>query len=66
MVTYALSGPLILKQAGFTSGEIGMLVAIGGVLGAGGMLATGYISDRRGERFTTMWISTTLMGLASR
>ena len=64
MVTYALSGPLILKQAGFTSGEIGTLVAIGGVLGAGGMLATGYISDRRGERFTTMWISTTLMGLA--
>ena len=29
-----LSGPLILKQAGFSSGEIGTLVAIGGVLGA--------------------------------
>jgi len=64
MVTYALSGPLILKQAGFSSREIGTLVAIGGVLGAVGMLATGYISDRRGERFTTMWISTTVMGLA--
>ena len=64
MVTYALSGPLILKQAGFSSGAIGTLVAIGGVLGAGGMIATGYISDRRGERFTTMWISTTLMGLS--
>ena len=64
MVTYALSGPLILKQAGFSSGEIGTLVAIGGVLGAAGMLATGYVSDRRGERFTTMWISTTLMGLS--
>ena len=64
MVTYALSGPLILKQAGFSSSAIGTLVAVGGVLGAGGMLATGYISDRRGERFTTMWISTTLMGLA--
>ena len=64
MVTYALSGPLILKQAGFSSGEIGTLVAVGGLLGALGMLATGWISDRRGERFTTMWISTTLMGLA--
>ena len=64
MVTYALSGPLILRKAGFSSGEIGTLVAVGGVLGALGMLATGWISDRRGERFTTMWISTTIMGLA--
>jgi ACS family tartrate transporter-like MFS transporter len=64
MVTYALSGPLILKAAGFTSGQIGTLVGIGGILGAAGMLATGWISDRRGERFTTMWISTTIMGLA--
>jgi ACS family tartrate transporter-like MFS transporter len=64
MMTYALSGPLILKQAGFNSAQIGTLVAIGGVLGGLGMLATGWISDRRGERFTTMWISTTLMGLA--
>lgn len=64
MVTYALSGPLILKQAGFSSGQIGTLVAIGGVLGAGGMLATGYVSDRLGERFTTMWVSTTIMGFS--
>jgi MFS transporter, ACS family, tartrate transporter len=64
MVTYALSGPLILKDAGFSSGQIGTLIAIGGILGALGMLATGWISDRRGERFTTMWISTTVMGLA--
>lgn len=64
MVTYALSGPLILKKAGFSSGEIGTLVAIGGILGAFGMLATGWISDRLDERFTTMWISTTVMGIA--
>ena len=64
MVTYALSAPLMLKQAGFTSGEIGNLVALGGVLGAIGMLATGWISDRQGERFTSMWIWTTLMGLS--
>jgi ACS family tartrate transporter-like MFS transporter len=63
-VTYALSAPLILRDAGFTNGGIGKLVAVGGLLGAGGMLATGLISDRRGERFTTMWISTTLMGLS--
>jgi MFS family permease len=28
------------------------------------MVSTGWISDRHGERFTTMWISTTVMGLA--
>jgi len=28
------------------------------------MLFTGWISDKRGERFTSMWIWTTLMGLA--
>ena len=38
--------------------------SIGGVLGALGMLATGWISDRLDERFTTMWISTTVMGIA--
>jgi ACS family tartrate transporter-like MFS transporter len=64
MTTYALSAPLILKNAGFSAAQIGTLVAVGGILGAGGMLATGWISDRKGERFTTMWISTTLMGLA--
>lgn len=64
MVTYALSGPLILKAAGFSKGQIGTLVGIGGILGAAGMLITGWISDRRGERFTIMWLSTTIMGLA--
>ena len=64
IVTYSLSAPLMLKQAGFTSGQIGNLVAVGGVLGAIGMLATGWISDRQGERFTSMWIWTTGMGLA--
>ena len=64
MVTYALSAPLMLKEAGYTSGQIGDLVAIGGVLGAVGMLVTGWISDRQGERFTSMWIWTTLMGLS--
>jgi ACS family tartrate transporter-like MFS transporter len=64
MVTYSLSAPLMLKAAGFSSGAIGNLVAIGGVLGALGMLATGWISDHQGERFTSMWIWTTLMGLS--
>ena len=63
-VTYSLSAPLILQQAGYTSGEIGRLVMFGGILGAGGMLATGWVSDHLHERFTTMWISTTLMGLS--
>ena len=64
MVTYALSAPLMLKKDGFSDGEIGTLVAVGGLLGAAGMLVTGWISDRLGERFSTMWISTTIMGLA--
>jgi ACS family tartrate transporter-like MFS transporter len=63
-VTYSLSAPLMLQQAGFTAGQIGRLVVIGGILGAAGMLATGWISDHLHERFTTMWISTTLMGLS--
>ena len=64
IVTYSLSAPLMLKQVGYTSGQIGDFVAVGGVLGAIGMLFTGWISDKRGERFTSMWIWTTLMGLA--
>ena len=64
IVTYSLSAPLMLRAAGFSSGQIGTLVAVGGLLGAGGMLLTGWISDRRGERFTTMWICATLMGIS--
>ena len=64
IVTYSLSAPLMLRAAGFSSGQIGTLVAVGGLLGAGGMLLTGWISDQRGERFTTMWICATLMGIS--
>jgi ACS family tartrate transporter-like MFS transporter len=64
MVTYGVSAPLMLKAVGFGTGQIGALVAIGGILGAIGMLATGWVSDRLGERFTTMWLSTSLMGAA--
>ena len=63
-VTYALSAPIILRDAGFTTAAIGKLIMIGGILGALGMLATGWVSDHLHERFTTMWISTTLMGLS--
>ncbi len=63
-ITYALSAPIMLRDVGFTTGEIGRLIMIGGILGALGMLATGWVSDHLHERFTTMWISTTLMGLS--
>ena len=63
-ITYALSAPIMLGDAGFTTGEIGRLIMIGGILGALGMLATGWVSDHLHERFTTMWISTTVMGFA--
>ena len=64
-VTFTLSAPLMLKEnAGLSVKSIGLLTSLGGVLGAGGMLATGWLSDRHGERFTTMIVSTFLLTLS--
>ena len=63
-VAYTLAAPLLLKESGFATGSIGALTSFGGLLGAIGMLVTGWVSDRRGERFTTMIIGSAVMGLA--
>ncbi len=65
IVAFTLSAPLLLEHAtSLHATGIGWLAAIGGVLGAIGMLFSGAFSDRRGERFTTLLVSTALMGLA--
>lgn len=62
MVTFTLSAPSLLKAAtGMDSTHVGYLVGLGGIIGAAGMLFTGWISDRRGERFAPMLICTLLM-----
>lgn len=65
MVTLTLSAPLLLQDAtGLDATKVGYVVSLGGVLGALGMLFTGWYSDRRGERFTTMVVSTALTSAA--
>jgi ACS family tartrate transporter-like MFS transporter len=64
-ITFSLSAPLLLKEAtGLSAQRIGWIVGLGGVLGAIGILIGGAISDRRGERFSTMLVSTSMVGVA--
>jgi ACS family tartrate transporter-like MFS transporter len=63
MVTMALSAPLLLREAtGLSATHIGWIVSIGGVLGSACMLWVGWYSDRRGERFRALIVSSVLMG----
>ena len=65
MVTLALSAPLLLRDAtGLAPSQIGWIVSTGGILGSACMLFAGWYSDRRGERFTTLVVSSVLMGSA--
>jgi MFS transporter, ACS family, tartrate transporter len=49
--TFTLSEPQILGQAtGWSVRSVGYLVSLGGLAGAGGMLFTGWLSDRVGTR----------------
>jgi ACS family tartrate transporter-like MFS transporter len=62
-ITFTLSAPLMLKQAtGLDTFSIGRLAMMAGLLGAAGILLAGVLSDRRGERFSTMVISTAAIG----
>lgn len=62
-ITFMLSAPLLLRDAtGLDPMRIGWIVSVGGVLGTIGMLVSGAISDRRGERFSTMFLSTAIVG----
>jgi len=54
-VTVYLSAPLFLMEmTGRSAGQIGTLVSTGGLLAALAMALTGWITDRRGERFSAM------------
>ena len=54
-ITFTLSAPQMLQAAaGLDTTSIGRLTSLGGFLGVGGILLAGFMSDRRGERFSTM------------
>lgn len=54
-ITFTLSAPQMLQAAaGLDTVTIGRLTSLGGLLGAGGIVLAGLMSDRRGERFSTM------------
>lgn len=57
-ITFTLSAPQVLQAAGgLDTASIGRLTSLGGVLGVGGIVLAGFMSDRRGERFSTMMSS---------
>jgi ACS family tartrate transporter-like MFS transporter len=61
-MTFILSAPQLLKDAtGLGTAQVGLITSIAGVLGAIGMLLGGAVSDRLGERFSTMLTSTTVI-----
>jgi ACS family tartrate transporter-like MFS transporter len=61
--TFNLSAPLMLHEAtGLDTFSIGRLVMLAGGLGAAGICLAGVLSDSRGERFTTMLVSTAVCG----
>jgi len=57
-ITFTLSAPQLLVTAtGLDTASIGRLTSLAGLLGASGILLAGMLSDRRGERFSTMVVS---------
>ena len=59
ITTFILSAPLILAEAtGLGRHDVGLLVTIGGLLGAGVLLYAGNYADRHGDRFlNAFWFS---------
>ncbi|MDE2436485.1 MAG: MFS transporter [Sphingomonadales bacterium] len=56
--TFILSGPAILMEAtGWKLGPVGSLISAGGLVAAALMLIAGYVTDRRGERFTVLFVA---------
>lgn len=63
--TFTLNEPRILAGAiGLSLAQVGYLVSAAGLLGAGSMLFTGWLSDRSGERVRFLFASTLLVTLA--
>ena len=64
-ITFTLSAPQIVQAAtGFDTVAVGQLASLAGVLGALGILVAGLLSDRTGERFSTMVVSIATVGLS--
>jgi len=62
-ITFTLNAPQMLQSAtGLDTVDIGRLAILAGLLGAGGILIAGFLSDRRGERFSSMVTSITVVG----
>ncbi|WP_353229705.1 MFS transporter [Novosphingobium sp.] len=63
--TFTLSEPQILAQVtGWSMASIGALVSVSGLVGAAGMLFTGWLSDRSGARLPFLLVSTALVMIA--
>ena len=63
--TFTLSEPQILAQAtGWSGVSVGYLVSLGGLVGACGMLFTGWLSDKSGTRLPFMVGSASIVLLA--
>ncbi len=63
--TFTLSEPQILAQAtGWSAAHVGYAISLGGLAGAGGMLVTGWLSDRIGTRIPFLYASTALVMIA--
>jgi len=61
-ITFTLSAPQMLEAAGgLGTADVGRLTSLAGVLAAGGILLAGVMSDKRGERFSSMVTSTMVM-----
>lgn len=63
--TFTLSEPQILGQVtGWGVAPVGYLISTGGLIGAGGMLLTGWLSDRSGVRLPFLGVSTLMVLVA--
>jgi len=54
----------VQAATGFDTVAVGQLASLAGVLGALGILVAGLLSDRTGERFSTMVVSIATVGLS--
>ncbi len=60
-----LSAPAVLiATTGFDVTHAGYVISVGGILGAVGMLYSGALTDRRGDRFGALLISILLLAIA--
>jgi len=62
-ITFTLNAPQMLQASGLDTVDVGRLTSLAGLLGAAGILLAGVLSDRRGERFSSMVTSIGVVGL---